>query len=313
MLASRWATPPAAGSAKPDAAQPQHQQQSPPPHEKPADKAEDVSSPRDGAVAPEPDALEQSSVQPALSTSTSATTNAAAAVDASWTTNGAAPEAPPAIYSLDPMADEFAQTREDDDLFDDDFTPVAEPVVEVDLTPVPVEDETAVTSSPSDAAAEIAAALGGGAPPSHNHPPSGPVDAVARPPPTGPSAGARGARDGGFRGGRGRGNRGGRGGTRGGAPTGGLGGLAGSRFAPGASANGTQNREKDVAHGGNAKSEGEQQAVADGQDGEDKDAAGKPVRKEGAVRGDRSATGGIKKVRILQLYNSLHTTFIVLT
>ncbi|KAK8157534.1 hypothetical protein BKA80DRAFT_291148 [Phyllosticta citrichinensis] len=193
------------------------------------------------------------------------------------------------------MADEFAQTREDDDLFDDDFTPVAEPVVEVDLTPVPIDDDEA---SLPDVAVPAASptVLGSGAPTHHS---SGPVDAVPRPPPTGPSAGARGARDGGFRG-RGRGNhRGARGGARGGAQ-GGLSGLAGSRFAPSSPANGAENKEKEVVQSsGSAEVEGEQVA-SDEQDGEKKDAAGKAVRKEGAVRGDRSATGGIKKERLTE-------------
>jgi hypothetical protein len=39
-------------------------------------------------------------------------------------------------YTTDPSADEFAQTRAPDDLFDDDFTPLADPVVEAPR-PVP--------------------------------------------------------------------------------------------------------------------------------------------------------------------------------
>ncbi|KAK7508923.1 uncharacterized protein IWZ02DRAFT_437965 [Phyllosticta citriasiana] len=302
MLASRWATPPAADSAKPDAAQPQHQTSPSPPSQEPAETTDALSSTRDGYIATENAPLEQPTPQHAPS-SIFANTTAAAALDASLSSNNfAAAPAPaadaPAVYSLDPMADEFAQTREDDDLFDDDFTPVAEPVVEVDLTPVPVVDDD-VTDSPSDVATASPVNLGDNTE-AHHHA-SGPVDAVPRPPPTGPSAGARGARDGGFRG-RGRGNhRGARGGARGGAPTGGPGGLAGSRFAPSAPANGAENKEKEVVQGsGSAEVQGEQQGTTDGQEGEKKDAAGKAVRKEGAVRGDRSATGGIKKERLTE-------------
>jgi hypothetical protein len=59
-------------------------------------------------------------------------------------------------YTTDPSVDEFAQTRPPDDLFDDDFTPIAEPVVEAQQ-PVPETIHEPISTqhvAPGDAARE---------------------------------------------------------------------------------------------------------------------------------------------------------------
>ncbi|MCJ1245281.1 hypothetical protein MMC30_002484 [Trapelia coarctata] len=50
-----------------------------------------------------------------------------------WATgsNPVPPEPPQSSYTADPDISQFAQTRQPDDLFDDDFTPIAEPVTQV--------------------------------------------------------------------------------------------------------------------------------------------------------------------------------------
>jgi hypothetical protein len=137
--------------------------------------------------------------------------------------------------AYDPAMDEFAQTRAPDDLFfDDDFTPIPEPVVEASpaLAPAP---------APSTA------------------PPTAPQ---------GPANSTRG-RDG-HRGGRGRGGR--RGGAQAPVPTG-----PAAAAAPEGPAN--ENSEADGATAETAKPP-------------------QTPHKEGAVRGDRSGTGGVKRVCI---------------
>ena len=111
--------------------------------------------------------------------------------------------------------DQFAQTRAPDDLFDDDFTPVAKPVEEI-------------------------------------HPPVGPRGRGAR-----GSRGPRGQLDRGGRGGRGRG----------------------------------KSTEVPVSASPSQSQPAEQPATT----ATEPNGAAEP-KKEGAVRGDRSATGGIKKV-----------------
>ena len=117
------------------------------------------------------------------------------------------------LYTLDPSVDGFAQTRAPDDLFDDDFTPIA--------YSEPVPDPTPVVPEPQPAQ-------------------------LPREPPRGP---------------RGRGGK--RGGGRSSPP----------KAEPAVEAEGTEAAE--VVEAAETP---------------------KPERKEGAVRGDRSGTGGIKKV-----------------
>jgi hypothetical protein len=122
-------------------------------------------------------------------------------------------------YTADPSVDEFAQTRPPDDLFDDDFTPIAEAVVEAQQ-PVPETVHEPIPTqqiSPRDVTR----------------------DALRGPRSRGPP-----------------------------------------RKAPVPPAQASPTVEGDVE----AK--------------EDVPAQPKPERKEGAVRGDRSATGGPKKVRL---------------
>ena len=145
--------------------------------------------------------------------------------------------------AYDPAMDEFAQTRAPDDLFfDDDFTPIPEPVIEASPAPTP-----ASAPAPAPALAPSAA------------PPTAPQ---------GPANSARG-RDG-HRGGRGRGGR------RGGAQAPVLTGPA-AAVAPEGAAN--ENSEADGAAAETAKPP-------------------QTPHKEGAVRGDRSGTGGVKRVCI---------------
>ena len=141
--------------------------------------------------------------------------------------------------AYDPAMDEFAQTRAPDDLFfDDDFTPIPEPVVEANPVPAP-----APVPAPTPSAA----------------PPTAPQ---------GPANSARG-RDG-HRGGRGRGGR--RGGAQAPVPTG-----PAAAVAPEGPVN--ENSEADGAAAETAKPP-------------------QTPHKEGAVRGDRSGTGGVKRVCI---------------
>lgn len=141
--------------------------------------------------------------------------------------------------AYDPAMDEFAQTRAPDDLFfDDDFTPIPEPVVEASPAPAP-----APAPAPSTA------------------PPTAPQ---------GPANSARG-RDG-HRGGRGRGGR--RGGAQAPVPTG-----PAAAVAPEGAAN--ENSEADGAAAETAKPP-------------------QTPHKEGAVRGDRSGTGGVKRTKLTE-------------
>ncbi|OCK84660.1 hypothetical protein K432DRAFT_288534 [Lepidopterella palustris CBS 459.81] len=62
----------------------------------------------------------------------------------------------------DPMMDEFAQTRGADDLFfDDDFTPIAEPVVEQSSSPAPAPAPPSVPQGPANGTRRREAARGG--------------------------------------------------------------------------------------------------------------------------------------------------------
>ena len=135
-------------------------------------------------------------------------------------------EAP--IYASDPMMDEFAQTRPPDDLFDDDFTPIAdsEPVLDPPPAPAPFIPEAEHIQ-------------------------------LLREPPRGPR-------------GRGRGR--------------GGGGSGGGRISPVLRAEAPKAPKVDTK-----VEDGAAEAV-------EVAAAPKVERKEGAVRGDRSGTGGIKKV-----------------
>ncbi|KAF2434245.1 hypothetical protein EJ08DRAFT_646678 [Tothia fuscella] len=131
------------------------------------------------------------------------------------------------VYPMDPLLDEFAQTRPPDDLFDDDFTPITESEAVHDPPPPTIQEQ----EQPQ----------------------------FLREPPKGP---------------RGRGGR--RDGDRGGA-------------------SGGRNSPPRVAL--QAKPEGE---VAAEEESVDSAATPKVERKEGAVRGDRSGTGGVKKAKLTE-------------
>ncbi|KAF2802296.1 uncharacterized protein BDZ99DRAFT_207791 [Mytilinidion resinicola] len=165
--------------------------------------------------------------------------------------------------------DEFAQTRPPDDLFDDDFTPMPEPVVE----PSPVVEASPVVSAPN-------------------------------PPPNAP----HGPRDQGQRGrgrGRGRGNRGhgrgGRGEHQGGREhqtQGGGGSMQASAHAPAAHAPPVEKEELEKPVVAKKVANGEAEAEGEG-DGA-KAALHQTPAREGAVRGDRSGTGGVKRTKLTE-------------
>lgn len=296
MLTSRWATPPAASEAqekqKPADATPQS-----PPSAAPASANghDDDEPAARRAPAPAPSATaEKAAPQPQV-------------VDAP-----AYSAADAGLYSPDPMADEFAQTREDDDLFDDDFTPVPEPVVELIEQPAAVEEDAAAAEEEvedeqvrvEDEEGKVQREA------SPSPPPTAPVpeqqnDVAVAPVESNkkealPAVEAKKApapqqqqqqQRGGARGGRGgRGGRDGRGG--------GLGASQHAAAAPAASAGEAGEKKKAPAAQQQANGEAASSKAGEGEAGaaEGLDKAPKGPKKEGAVRGDRSATGGIKKV-----------------